>query len=140
MILPERAELGFTYCTKRACVDENRAGLTFVEIAQHKSNPEYVILEGGTGEKALKDMREGKYRRDPVVVARGSRATNFDVPKRKFSRPKVKKYPPNRVKFVQALQDQGFGVDDIVQKGSYMNLTRGEVVRYMSALRRRGQG
>jgi hypothetical protein len=137
-ILPERAELGFTYCTKRNCVRENHQGLTVVEIGQHKSNAEYVILEGDTGARALQNMREGKYRRDPVVVKRESAPTRFDVPKATFSRPKIAKYSSNRVKFVQALHDQGYGVDDIVAKGAYMNLTRSEVVRYMSARRRRG--
>ena len=37
------------------------------------------------------------------------------------------------MKFVQALQAQGHGVDEIVRRGAYMNLTRSEVVRYMSA-------
>jgi hypothetical protein len=136
-ILEERADLGFTYCTKPQCVRENREDVTVVEIAQHKTNPEYVIVEGHVGEQALKNMREGKYRRDPAVVKREGRATNFEVPKRQFSKSKVKSYPPNRVKFVQALHDQGYGVDDILEKGSYMNLTRSEVVRYMSGHRPR---
>jgi hypothetical protein len=138
-ILPERAELGFTYCTKRQCVRENAKGMTVVEIAQNKTNAEYVILEGEAGKRALNDMREGKYRRDPVVVKRESRATKFDVPKVEFQRPKTQKYPPNRVKFVQALQAQGYGVEDILAKGAYMNLTRNEVVRYMTG-RRGGRG
>jgi hypothetical protein len=112
--------------------------LTVVEIAQHKSNPEYVILKGDAGIQALQNMREGKYRRDPVVVKRESRATHFEVPKTTFSKPAIKRYPPNRVKFVQALHDQGYGVEDILEKGAYMNLTRSEVVRYMSGHRRRG--
>ncbi|HUO38238.1 MAG TPA: hypothetical protein VMU34_10495 [Mycobacterium sp.] len=136
-ILPERAELGFTYCTKKRCVRENRAGLTVVEIGQHKTNAEYVILEGDAGEKALRDMREGKYRRDPVVVKRESRRAHFDVPKRAFAQAKIKKDPADTVKFVQALHDQGHRVDEILEKGAYMNLTRSEVVRYMSGHRPR---
>jgi hypothetical protein len=132
-ILPERTQLGFEYCTKPKCVQENRQGLTVVEIAQHKTNPEYVILKGEAGEQALRDMRDGKYRRDPVVVKRERLATHFDVPKGVFPKPKIKQYPSNRVKFVQALQAQGYGVEDILAKGAYMNLTRSEVVRYMSA-------
>lgn len=138
-VLPERAALGFEYCTKPTCVRENHEGLIVAEIAQHKTNAEYVILKGPVGEQALKDMRDGKYRRDPVVVKRERTATHFDIPKRPFSKPSVKKYPPNRVKFVQALHEQGYGVDDILQKGAYMNLTRSEVVRYMSG-RRSGGG
>ena len=130
--------MGFHYCTKPNCVRENREGFTVVEIAQHKTNPEYVILEGGAGEQALKDMQEGKYRRDPVVVKRERRRTQFEVPKREFSRPDVKKYPANRVKFVQALHDQGYGVEDILKKGAYMKLTRSEVVRYMTGHRPHG--
>jgi hypothetical protein len=117
-------------------VRDNREGLTVIEIAQHKTNSEYVILRGEAGERALKDMREGKYRRDPVVVKRESRAAQFEIPKGEFPEPKIKKDPQNRVKFVQALQGQGYGVEDIVEKGAYMNLTRSEVVRYMSARRR----
>ena len=45
--------------------------------------------------------------------------------------------PADRVKFVQALHDQGYGVEDILKKGVYMNLTRSEVVRYMSGRRPR---
>ncbi len=74
-ILPERVELGFTYCPKKACVRENAEGFTVVEIGQTKTNAEYVVLEGAAGERALTDMREGKYRRDPVVVKRESAAT-----------------------------------------------------------------
>jgi hypothetical protein len=136
-ILPERAELGFKYCTRRKCVHENREGLTVLEIGQHKTNAEYVILGGASGEQALKDMREGKYRRDPVVVKRESQRTHFDVPKRQFSQPRIKKYPAGKVKFVQALHDQGYGVEDILEKGAYMNLTRSELVRYMSGHRPR---
>ena len=134
-VLPERAELGFNYCTKKTCVRENHEGLIVAEIAQHKTNAEYVILKGEAGEQAMKDMREGKYRRDPVVVKREGRPAHFDVPKRPFSKPPIKKYPCNRVKFVQALHDQGYGVEDILEKGAYMNLTRSEVVRYMSGHR-----
>ena len=134
-ILPERAELGFSYCTKTACVRENREPTTVVEIAQHKSNPEYVILKGQRGQQALKDMREGKYRRDPVVVKREARKAGFDVPRTTFAKRKTETYDPNRVKFVQALRDQGYRVDEIVEKGAYMNLTRSEVVRYMSGRR-----
>lgn len=135
-ILPERAELGFEYCTKAACVRENGAGLIVAEISQHKSNPEYVILNGERGERALKDMREGKYRRDPVVVKRESRKSDFRVAKGSFAKPKPQTHDANRVKFVQALRDQGYRVDEIVDKGAYMNLTRSEVVRYMSGHRR----
>ena len=134
-ILPEWAELGFRYCTKPHCVRENHEGIVVIEIAQHKTNPEYVVLDGDAGDRALKNMRDGKYRRDPVVVKREGSATRFDVPKAKFPRPTGKKDPPNRVKFVQALHDQGYGVDDILKKGAYMNLTRSEVVRYMSGRR-----
>jgi hypothetical protein len=135
-ILPERVELGFTYCTKKDCVRQNARAMTVVEIGQTKTNPEYIVLEGAVGERALKDMREGKYRRDPVVVKRESASTTFEVPKVGFRKPAPRRPEPNRVKFVQALQAQGFGVDDIVRRGAYMKLTRSEVVRYMSARRR----
>lgn len=135
-ILPERAELGFTYCTKRACVRDNAEGMLVAEIAQHKTNAEYVILKGEAGERALRDMREGKYRRDPVVVKRESQTAQFDVPKGEFRKPRPEKYPSNRIKFVQALQSQGFRVEEILEKGAYMKLTRSEVVRYMTATRR----
>jgi hypothetical protein len=134
-ILRERTELGFTYCTKRACVRANATGLLVAEIAQHKTNAEYVILRGEAGQKALRDMREGNYRRDPVVVKRERQHARFDVPKAEFRKPTVKKYPPNRIKFVQALQSQGFTVEEILAKGAYMGLTRSEVVRYMTARR-----
>lgn len=78
-------------------------------------------------------MREGKYRRDPVVVKRERPHARFDVPKAGFRKPTVQRYPPNRIKFVQALQSQGFAVDEILEKGAYMGLTRSEVVRYMTA-------
>jgi hypothetical protein len=79
-ILPERTELGFTYCTKRECVRANAEGMLVAEIAQHKTNAEYVILKGEAGQRALRDMREGKYRRDPVVVQRERQPERFDVP------------------------------------------------------------
>jgi hypothetical protein len=131
-ILPERAVLGFTYCTKAKCVRENRQGLTVIEISQHKTNPEYVILDSERGGRALNDMREGKYRRDPVVVKRQPARTDVAVAKGRFRKPKIERHDPNRVKFVQALRDQGYRVEEILAKGAYMNLTRSEVVRYMS--------
>lgn len=134
-ILPERVELGFTYCTKTECVRANGKGFTVVEIAQNKTNAEYVVLEGAAGERALKDMADGKYRRDPVVVKRQSTAADFEVPKVGFQKPRTRAPQPNRVKFVQALQAQGHGVDEILRRGAYMNLTRREVVAYMSARR-----
>jgi hypothetical protein len=109
--------------------------MVVIEIAQHKTNPEYVVLDGDAGDRALQNMRDGKYRRDPVVVKRESSATRFDVPASTFARPAAKKDPPNRVKFVQALHDQGYGVDDILKQGAYMKLSRREVVRYMSGRR-----
>lgn len=138
-ILPERAELGFRYCTKRTCVRENYEGLNVVEIAQHKTNAEYVILEGEAGQKALSNMRDGKYRRDPIVLKRESLTAHPEVPKATFRKPRTKKYSSERMQFVQALQSQGFGVEDILHKGAYMNLTRSEVVRYMTARRRDGR-
>lgn len=53
----ERTELGFTYCTKRACVRTIAEGMLVAEIAQHKTNAEYVFLEGQAGESALREMR-----------------------------------------------------------------------------------
>lgn len=73
-----------------------------------------------------------------MVVGRQRSITHFDVPKAVFDKPAIKKYPSNRVKFVQALHDQGCGVEDILERGAYMNLTRSEVVRYMSGRRRGG--
>jgi hypothetical protein len=136
-ILQERTDLGFIYCTKKPCVRENAKGFTVVEIGQTKTNAEYVVLEGAAGERALRDMREGKYRRDPVVVKRETAGIDFEPPKVAFKKPKTEKpRQPSRMKFVQALQAQGYGVDEILRRGSYMNLTRSEVVRYMSARRR----
>lgn len=135
-ILPERVELGFDYCTKPNCVRENHAGLVVAEIGQHKTNAEYVILKGEAGDRALKAMREGKYRRDAAVVQRQISRTDFEVPSGRFRQPKRKRYSAERMKFVHALQDQGYRVDAIVEKGAYMNLTRDEVVRYMSSNRR----
>ena len=131
-LLPERAALGFTYCTNAKCVRENRQGLTVIEISQHKTNPEYVVLDSERGGQALKDMREGKYRRDPVVVKRQPARTDVTVAKGTFRKAKNERPDPNRVKFVQALRDQGYRVEEILEKGAYMNLTRSEVVRYMS--------
>ena len=131
-VLPERAALGFSYCTKAKCVRENRQVLTVIEISQHKTNPEYVILDSDRGGQALKDMREGKYRRDPVVVKRQPARTDVGVSKGTFRKPKTERHDPHRVKFVQALRDQGYRVEEILEKGAYMNLTRSEVVRYMS--------
>jgi hypothetical protein len=90
--------LGFRYCTKRACVRKNAEGMLVAEIAQHKTNAEYVILKGAAGESALRDMRDGKYRRDPVVVKRERQPARFDVPKAEFRKLRVQKYPSNRIK------------------------------------------
>jgi hypothetical protein len=121
--------MGLAYCVKDACVRENREPMVVVEIAQTKTNAEYKLLD----EQTLRDVREGRYRRDPVVVKRESRNQDFDVPKLAFKKPKAVKAPGGRVRFVQALQAQGYGVDDILQKGAYMGLTRSEVVKYMTA-------
>jgi len=128
-IIEERWELGFRYCLKKPCVRANYKGLTIMEIGQTKTNAEYTIVT----EKTLRDMREGKYRRDPVVVqrqpSRGGKVKMTAKP------PKPEQYNIARVRFVQALADQGVRPDDIIQRGAYMGLTRREVHNYMSARR-----
>jgi hypothetical protein len=111
-ILPERAELGFTYCTKRQCVRENAKGMTVVEIAQNKTNAEYVILEGEAGTASS------------TICGKASTA---EIPW--WSSEKVERRSSTFPRLSSC------GPEDILDKGAYMNLTRSEVVRYMTARR-----
>src|SRR5215212_3193487 len=67
-IIEERWEMGFRYCLAKECVRKNYRGYTVLEIGQTKTNAEYKILT----EKTLREVAEGKYRRDPIVVKRQS--------------------------------------------------------------------
>lgn len=126
----ERAEMGFSYCLAKDCVKANYKGYTVVEIGQTKTNAEYKILS----EDTLRDVAEGKFRRDPVVVQRQS-GSGAKAPKLPFAPRPAEQYNRARVRYVQALADQGNRVDDIVRKGAYMRLTRQEVIRYMAGKR-----
>jgi hypothetical protein len=46
---------------------------------------------------------------------------NFESPKAQCRKPKRQLYPADRIKFVQALQEQGYQADAIVEKGGNMN-------------------
>ena len=127
----ERVELGFDYCLKKECFEENHVPLTIVKIAQNKTNAEYKILD----EKTSREMSEGKFRRDPVVVKRESSQIPQQTPRVQPRPRRIVKVSTSRAKFVQSLQSQGYQIDEIVKKGSYMNLTRGEAIRYMTGRR-----
>ena len=125
----ERWAIGFRYCMKRECVRANHRGLVIVEIGQTKTNAEYAIMT----EQVLRDMREGKYRRDPIVVQRQpSHGGKVQMRARPAALPTYNRW---RVRFVQALADQGVRVDDILQRGAYMGLTRREVHHNMAGKR-----
>lgn len=123
---PERVELGYRYCMRKQCVRENRVPLQIVEIAQTKTNATYKIFD----EKTAREMSEGKFRRDPVVVKRETLNNHEPLPQN-FKPKKIVKYAVNRVKLVQSLHDQGFGVEEILEKTAHLRMTRSEVVKYM---------
>ena len=128
----ERWEIGFRYCMKQECVHANHEGLILVEIAQTKTNAVIDVVN----EDTLRQMREGKYRRDPVVVKRQpSRGGKVRMTARPPKRQPLTTYQRARIRFVQALADQGYRVWEILEKGAYMGLTQREVHRYMAAKR-----
>jgi hypothetical protein len=53
---PERAEK-YSYCTKRACREENARPLTIAAVAVNKAADEYLVLD----ERARQDLAAGKY-------------------------------------------------------------------------------
>lgn len=120
-------ELGLNYCTNLECFQKYHEPLRVVEIAQTKTNATYRILD----EKTAREMADGKFSRDPVVVKRESNSTKHEPLPQTFKPKKIRKYSVNRVKLVQALHDQGYGVEDILQKTAHLGLTRSEVVKYM---------
>lgn len=128
-VIEDRWELDLHYCLKPECVAQNRRGLVIMEIGQTKTNAEYVIL---TPEKQ-REVAEGKFRRDPVVVRR--QASSGPPVASYFTPPPKPQVNRAAVRLVQALADQGYQVNDIVAKTRHLKLTRREVVAYMNGHR-----
>ena len=129
LVGPERYSLGYRYCTKKACVRENHTPMVIVEIAQTKTNAVIEIMD----EKTLRQMKEGKFRRDPVVVNR--QASHGDRVEMRAKPAKPVQIDPARIAYVQALADQGYTNSDIIAKGYWLKLTQREVTQYRAARR-----
>jgi DNA-binding CsgD family transcriptional regulator len=65
---PERAER-YTYCTKRACREQNARPLTIAAVAMNKAADQYVVLD----ERTRLDLAAGRYqdRRKSSAVTDG---------------------------------------------------------------------
>lgn len=130
---PERWDLGYHYCLEDACVKANYKPAVYLEIGQTKTNATYVRAD----EQTLREIADGKYKRDPVVVKRQATSAPPAKVKGTFAPPKREQYNAARVRYVQSLADQKLSPDQIMERASFMQprLTRQEIYRYMSARR-----
>lgn len=129
----DRAEVK-DYCTAQACFTTNYRPLRLVEIGQTKTNAEIEILD----DRVQRDLAEGRYRRDPIVVTRQASRTSErpEVTFKPFAAPPVDAV---KARYVQSLQAQGCKVEDILGRAKRdaprLRLTRAEVVKYMTGRR-----
>jgi hypothetical protein len=77
---PERAEK-YSYCTKVACQDANRQGLTIVAVGVNKSADQYQILDDDTRE----DLASGKHH-DPRRATYGQHTPRPAQPSHEVAR------------------------------------------------------
>lgn len=133
VVHPDRVELGYHYCLKDECVAANYRPAVYLEVGQTKTNATYVRAD----EQTLREIADGKYKRDPVVVKRQTTAAPPAKVKGTFTPPKRETVNAARVRYVQSLADQGLSPDRIMDRASFMKppLTRQEVYKYMAGKR-----
>jgi len=146
-LLAERAELGYTYCTKDECQARHHRGLVVTTVGTNKgadtvivADPEEVRRRGEAGEFTRKDTGLGlDYR--PVRPAGAPRTPAKPMPPR---RPVARRsWTDGQERLVRLYHDMGLSPQRIVQRARentpHLSITEQLVIRILSAPRRPGR-
>jgi hypothetical protein len=142
---PERAELGYEYCTKPACQAVHHRGLLITTVVVNKSadsvvvaDPDEVRRRGEAGEFGKKDTALGlDYRRGATRDTRTT-APRPAAPTRNPARPR---WTPQQEKLVRLYHDMGLSPRQIVERAREnaprLAITERLAVQILSAAPRR---
>jgi hypothetical protein len=143
-LLAERAELGYTYCTKDGCQARHHRGLVVTTVGTNKgadtmivADPDEVRRRGEAGEFARKDTGLGlDYR--PLHSAGGPRPPARPTPPR---RPAARRsWTAEQESLVWLYHEMGLSPQRIVQRARenapHLTITEQLVIRILSAQRR----
>jgi DNA-binding CsgD family transcriptional regulator len=136
---PERAEK-YTYCTKRACREQNAKPLTIAAVAVNKAADQYLVLN----DQAREDLAAGKYQdqRKSSSVSDGPehRRAPAGSPARRPTRRRPTPQPP-RPSWTRSQEDlaliystQGMRPDEIAER---LGVSRYTVTQMILAARSR---
>jgi hypothetical protein len=143
-LLAERAELGYTYCTKDDCQARHHRGLVVTTVGTNKgadtvivADPEEVRRRGEAGEFARKDTGLGlDYR--PLHPARGPRSPTKPTPSRRPAA--ARPWTAGQESLVRLYHEMGLSPQRIVgrarENAPHLNITEQLVIRILSAPRR----
>ena len=142
-LLAERAELGYTYCTKDACQAKRHRGLVVTTVGMNKSGDTVVVGDlgeirerGEAGEFARKDTGLGL---DYRPLGAGSRAVQRP-PQSPPRRPAARAWTAEQERLVRIYHDMGLNPRQIAERAREsaprLAITESLAVRILSAPRR----
>ena len=142
-LLAERAELGYTYCTKDACQAKHHRGLVVTTVGMNKSGDTVVVGDaaeirerGEAGEFARKDTGLGLGYRP---LGAGSRPVRR-APQSPPSRPTARAWTVEQERLVRIYHDMGLNPRQIAERAREsaprLAITESLAVRILSAPRR----
>jgi hypothetical protein len=139
-LLAERAELGYTYCTKDACQARHHRGLVVTTVGMNKSGDTVIVgdaaeirARGEAGEFARKDTGLGLDYRPLHVGLRSVQRTPPSPPRRRSPRA----WTPEQERLVRVYHDMGLSPRQIAERASKntprLAITESLAVRILSA-------
>jgi hypothetical protein len=143
-LLAERAELGYTYCTKDACQAKRHRGLVVTTVGMNKSGDTVVVGDaaeirerGEAGEFARKDTGLGL---DYRPLGAGSRPVRKRAPQSPPRRPTARAWTAEQERLVRVYHDMGLNPRQIAERAREsaprLAITESLAVRILSAPRR----
>lgn len=122
-LLPERAELGYRYCTKKQCQAKHHRGMTISSIGVNKSadafvigDPDEIRKRGEAGEFGRKDSGLGigyRSERNPPAVAYNEPTRSGPVPRKTSAR---RPWTREQEKIVRLYSGMGLTPRQIVER------------------------
>jgi len=142
-LLAERAELGYTYCTKDACQAKHHRGLVVTTVGMNKSGDTVLVGDaaeirerGEAGEFARKDTGLGLDYRPLGAGARAVRRAPQPPPRRRPARV----WTADQERLVRVYHDMGLNPRQIAERARRnaprLAITESLAVRILSAPRR----
>jgi hypothetical protein len=143
-LLAERAELGYTYCTKDACQAKHHRGLVVTTVGMNKSGDTIVVGDaaeirerGEAGELARKDTGLGLDYRALRTAPRPVRRTPAPAAP---PRPMARAWTAEQERLVRVYHDMGLNPRQIAERARQsaprLAITESLAVRILSAPRR----